>query len=154
VGKISGIQIENMKLDKNLNGLVLALKDEDKYIRKEAAFALGEVGNRDCTKYILESLNDESAPVRAVAVISIAKIGKSTNAEIKENILKLLNDKDWSVRCAALKSLEIITGDEYLDKITTALLDEDPHVQDMAFKILEKIKDRDNKVNTGPDPLN
>jgi HEAT repeat protein len=144
MGKISGIQIEHMKLDKNLKGLLVALQDEDELIRKEAARALGDVGNPDCVRYLTDALNDNSASVRAVAVISLGKIGDSNNHETKENILKLLNDDDWSVRCAALESLEKISGIEYLDKITAALLDEDPHVQDMAFNILESIKKRDD----------
>ncbi len=145
MGKISGIDMEYMKLDKNLKGLVLALQDEDEYVRKEAAQALGDVGTPDCIPYLNDAINDDSAGVRAVATLSLGKIAKENDENSQKNILELIDDKDWSVRCAALQSLQRISGDKYLDKITAALLDEDPHVQDVAFNILENLKKGDEK---------
>lgn len=140
MGKISGIDMEYMKLDKNLKGLVLALEDEDELVRKEAAHALGDVGTPDCIPYLNDVINDDSAGVRAVATLSLGKIANKNDENSQKKILELVNDKEWSVRCAALQSLHRISGDKYLDKISAALVDEDPHVQDVAFNILEKLK--------------
>lgn len=130
-----------MKLDHDLKSLVSILKEENPQMRKEAAKAIGQIGNQNCLKYLFNVLKDDSWGVRAVAVQSVGKIADKKDEKSRAKIISLLNDEDWAVRCAAIESLARISGPESIDLIAPAVMDKDPHVKETAFNILKNIED-------------
>ena len=141
----SSTQIDQMKLDKDLNGLVKVLQQSDEFLKKEAVRAMGQVGTTACIKYLEKALKDEYPSVRAVALQSIGTLGsqdENTIPEdrIKENIINLLHDKNWTVRYAAVESLSLLYGEESLEDITPFLLDENPHVKEAVFQAMDNFR--------------
>jgi len=84
--------------------------------------------------------------VRAVALQSIGALESrdesplQDEARIKDNIINLLYDENWTVRYAAVKSLSLLYGEESLEEITPFLMDEDPHVKEVVFQALESFR--------------
>ncbi|MCK9151719.1 HEAT repeat domain-containing protein [Methanobacterium alcaliphilum] len=142
---VSGSKIDHMRLDHDFKELVQTLKSKDEYARKEAARALGQIGTENCIKYLLNALEDDNWGVRAVAAQALGNLADYRQSEVKEKITKAIQDKNWSVRCTALEALAHIEGINSIDEVSKALLDKDPHVQKMAFKILEEFKKKDDK---------
>lgn len=138
---VLGFQIETMKLDNDLKSLVSILKEENPQMRKEAAKAIGQIGNQNCLKYLFSVLKDDSWGVRAVAVQSVGKIAEKKDKQSRAKIIDLLDDEDWAVRCAAIESLARISGPESIDLIAPAVMDTDPHVKETAFNVLKSIND-------------
>lgn len=130
-----------MKLDNDLKSLVSILKEENPQMRKEAAKAIGQIGNQNCLKYLFNVLKDDSWGVRAVAVQSVGKIADKKDEKSRAKVISLLNDEDWAVRCAAIESLARISGPESIELIAPAVMDKDPHVKETAFNILKNIED-------------
>ncbi len=143
---LTSARIEEMKLDKDLNGLVRVLQENDEFLKKEAVRAMGQVGTTACIKYLEKALRDEYGSVRAVALQSIGALGSrdgsllQDKARIKDNIINLLHDENWTVRYAAVESLSLLYGEESLEEITPFIMDEDPHVKEAAFQALESFK--------------
>ena len=55
--------------------LVLALKDEDKWVRYAAADALGNIGDQCCVDHLIGSLQDHDQDVRFVTAEALGKLG-------------------------------------------------------------------------------
>jgi HEAT repeat protein len=55
--------------------LVLALKDEDKWVRYVAADALGKIGDPCCVDPLIMTLNDHDQDVRFITAESLGKLG-------------------------------------------------------------------------------
>jgi HEAT repeat protein len=62
--------------------LVLALKDEDKWVRYAAADALGNIGDSHVVDHLIGLLNDGDQDVRFVSAEALGKLGdpKATGA--------------------------------------------------------------------------
>ena len=59
---------------KVIEGIIAALKDEDKYGRKGAVIALGEIGDERAVESLIATLKDEDGDVRQAAVEALEKI--------------------------------------------------------------------------------
>ncbi|MFX0163468.1 MAG: HEAT repeat domain-containing protein, partial [Candidatus Hodarchaeota archaeon] len=54
--------------------LIQALKEKDRYVRKEAAFALGEIADARAVEPLIQSLKDEDLGVQKEATDALEKI--------------------------------------------------------------------------------
>ncbi|GAI51574.1 unnamed protein product [marine sediment metagenome] len=59
--------IEKMKAEKDVEGLIEALKHKDKDVRWGAAAALGYIGDARALEPLTEALEDEDEDVREIA---------------------------------------------------------------------------------------
>jgi len=59
---------------KVIEGIIVALKDDDKYGRKGAVIALGEIGDERAVESLIATLKDENWQVRMVAANALEKI--------------------------------------------------------------------------------
>ncbi|MFQ6137084.1 MAG: HEAT repeat domain-containing protein [Candidatus Hydrothermarchaeales archaeon] len=66
VRRIIALQLRHSDPDV-LDPLLKALRDENAYVRRYAAFGLGRTGNIDAVRYLVEALEDESREVRSYA---------------------------------------------------------------------------------------
>ncbi|MBK9155968.1 MAG: HEAT repeat domain-containing protein [Chloracidobacterium sp.] len=89
------------------NVLLPLLDDKKPFVRREAAFALGEVGNWGATNRLRRSLNKDRDPeVRTAAAIAIGKIGDHSAIGDLLNILnKRPKEEDELLRRSAARSI-------------------------------------------------
>jgi HEAT repeat protein len=66
--------VEIMKANKDVEGLIEALKDEDSNVRWRVAYALGEIGDRRAVEPLIEALKDKDSDVRWQAAEALEKI--------------------------------------------------------------------------------
>lgn len=67
--------VEKMKKERDVKGLIKALKHKDRYIRSEAASALAEIGDARVVEPFINALKDESFPAKAIVAKNLIKIG-------------------------------------------------------------------------------
>lgn len=89
--------------------LLIALKNESSHVRRQAAVALGKLGNSDTVPELIQALADDDKYVCQSIADSLGRIG--SKAAIF-GLLKLLEDEDWAVRSSAINSLEKLGGEE------------------------------------------
>ncbi len=73
-----------------------ALADSNAEVRKSAARALGQLGDREALQAISPRLNDEEAEVRRAAVWAYGRLG--TSEEIRQDVAPLGDDENFDVR--------------------------------------------------------
>lgn len=88
---------------KVIEPLIIALKDGDKSVRSNAAYALGEIGDKMAVDALVSALKDESDSVRSSAVVALGIIGDERTVEYLIDVLK--GGGDWSVRADAAWAL-------------------------------------------------
>jgi hypothetical protein len=96
----------NIEHDKALDTLLSALKDEDAFIRSDAAQFLGTKTSPSVAPALVVALGDKNADVRKQAVSSLGKI---KSIEALESLTKLSNeDAASAVRLAAKNAIDKI----------------------------------------------
>ena len=86
-------------------GLAALLRDEDRVIRKDAAYALGILGGTPTTPALVGALQDPDAAVRGAAATSIGKVGA---AQEGKTLIPLLADESTEVRNRALQAIGVL----------------------------------------------
>src|SRR3954454_2009908 len=71
----AGVTAQKSPAEAAIDGLVAALKDTDPGVRRQAAAALGQAGNRRAVPGLIELLKDAMPEVRQRAVSALADIG-------------------------------------------------------------------------------
>ncbi len=127
--------VEKMKLEKDVEGLIKALKyDGDWKVRWIVASALEEIGGVRAVDALVRALKDED--VQEKATMALVKKGEAA----VELLIQALKDKDWEVRWRATSVLGRIRDERTVESLTQALNDKDGEVQKAAKEALENIK--------------
>ena len=66
--------MEKMQVNKDVEGLIRALKDKDRHVRSWAARALGEIGDKRAVGPLIKALRDKDSGVREYAAEALEKI--------------------------------------------------------------------------------
>ncbi|MGQ4647335.1 HEAT repeat domain-containing protein [Lyngbya aestuarii] len=98
--------------------LQAALKDSDSFVRRQAAVALGEIGNAQAVEALSAALKDSDSFVRREAAEALGEIG---NAQAVEALIAALNNSDSEVRSYAAEALGEIGNAETLKKLIYSL---------------------------------
>ncbi|MGC9517524.1 MAG: HEAT repeat domain-containing protein [Methanomicrobiales archaeon] len=138
--------IEKLKKEKNIDGLVKALKNEDFIIRKEAARALKYVGDENSVQPLIETLNYEDwqsgyiilDAVREYAAEALGRIG---DKKAVDPLINALNDRDAEVRWKSAWSLGRIGDKKAVKPLIKTLEDENSDVRKHAAAALGNIGD-------------
>lgn len=85
--------------------LAEALRDEDRDVRRSAAYALGILDGRGVVRELVAALQDPDAEVRGASATSIGKVG---TAEDGRALISLLADDSGSVRNRVLQALGVL----------------------------------------------
>lgn len=87
------------------SALAEALRDEDRDIRRSAAYAIGILDGRIVVRDLVAALQDLDPEVRGAAATSIGKVG---TAEDGKALVGLLADESGSVRNRALQAIGVL----------------------------------------------
>jgi HEAT repeat protein len=88
-----------------IRALANELRDDDKDIREEAAFALGILNGTEAMPALLATLKDPEASVRGAAATAVGKIG---TAEDGRALIPLLSDESTVVRNRVLGAIGVL----------------------------------------------
>jgi HEAT repeat protein len=90
--------------------LIKRLKDKDSDVRKNVAWALGEIGDARAVGALIEALRDKDSKVRRSVAEALGKIG---DARAVDSLIKTLKDDNNFVRESARKALVKILGVDF-----------------------------------------
>jgi len=115
--------------------LIATLRDPHVGARKQAAQALGEIGDPCVVTPLIAALRDPNMDVRWEATLALGKIG----APAVEPLIAVLQDDEVSVRYAAAMALGDIGDPRAVEPLITALRDEEGNVRWQTELSLGKI---------------
>ena len=81
-----------MGTEKDIEDLIEDLKDKDWNVRRKAAWAIGEIGDRRAAEPLIHALKDEDNGVRWRIIEALGRIGDSRAVE---PLTQALKDEDW-----------------------------------------------------------
>jgi len=168
--EMAALYLGEMQAADAVDALIYALQNDDEpYVMREAARALGEIGNKKSVKSLRYALKDNNSLTREGAAYALGKmkaieaqddlinalkngapnvkveaaraLGKIQAHESAEYLLNLLNDKNSSVRSSAAYALGMIKYTKAVDALIIALEDYDKDVKASAARALGKIGD-------------
>lgn len=87
--------------------LVKALQNNQYFVRRMSARALGEIGGADGVPALIKALQDDDRNVRVITVQALGKIGPDAREAIPA-LTRALQDKYYPVRWSATRALWII----------------------------------------------
>jgi len=137
-GKMVRPNIWELKAREDVEGLIRALKDSNPYVRKEAAEALGKIGDERAVEPLIEALKDSYLAVRWKAAEALSKIGERAAGPL----IEALKDSDEYVRMGAAGALGEIGDSRAVEPLIEALKDSNADVRSSAAIALGEIGDR------------
>jgi HEAT repeat protein len=131
-----GTDVKKLKDTRNVQGLILALKNKDPKVQYDAAEALGELGDNRAVEPLATALrNDELSGVRWKAAEALSKIG----APSVMALIGALQHGDEDVRWKAAVALGEIGDQRAIEPLMVLLCDEDRFVKSHAALALGRI---------------
>lgn len=118
--------------------LITALKDSSREVRREAAKALGKIGDARAVEPLIDALNDSHDWIRRNAVEALGKIG---DKRAVEPLIAALKDSNWDVRKETIEVLVKIGDARAVEPLIVALTDSPWQVQSYVAEALGKIGD-------------
>ena len=111
--------IKKMEKEKDVEGLIEALRHEDNYyVRIDAAKALGEIGDKRAVEPLIQALKDEKPEVRLAAVSALRLvIDAKEQQSINSSRETLLNYFGSQIRTHAINILTISIGEVALFQV-------------------------------------
>ncbi|HCV24378.1 MAG TPA: hypothetical protein DGN59_13045, partial [Candidatus Latescibacteria bacterium] len=98
-----------------------ALQDENVWVRRNAAEALGILSDANSTGELATALKDEDWRVRLNAAGALARIGPEANSSTRD-VSPLLDDENRYVRANAIQALERFASPEATDALLHHLM--------------------------------
>jgi HEAT repeat protein len=126
---LSSANVQKMKDDRNVRGLVIALKHRDPAVAYEAVEALGEIGDPAAAGPLMEALSgDKYSGIRWKAAEALIQIGD----EAVPYLIGALENPDEDVRWKAAIALGEIGDERAVGPLIRLLGDEDRFVRSRA----------------------
>lgn len=121
---------------KSVDVLIKLLEDESHPIRFAAAEKLAEFGDISIDR-LLEMLDEKKGPVKRYIIFALKKIG---DPKVTDHFIKALEDEDWGVKLAALRSLGDLKDERAIEPIKKARRKGDKEFKKAANQALKKIQ--------------
>ena len=132
------MNIDEMKAKRDFEGLFEALNNKrNVYIRRDAAKALGEIGDPTAMDPLIAALKDSKKDVRDAAAEALGKMGGHPRAV--ESFAESLKNGNSIAREEAASALGKIGHESAVDPLVGALKDESFFVRQSAAASLGKI---------------
>ncbi len=137
--------VEKLKAKGNIKGLIKALDyQKDLDVRKAAAKALGQLGNKQAREALVSVLNDSERLVRIAAISALGQTGNWREIE------PLIKDSDEGVRLTVAETLGQIGDGQAIKSLMSALKDDKSwRVREAAAQSLENLGWQPEKNETG-----
>jgi HEAT repeat protein len=116
--------------------LIEAVENQSRYVRQQAALALGDFNDPRVVKPLTVALKDSSIEVREAATKSLRKI---QNPDAAEPLFEALHDKDEDVRAEAAHVLGMYKDPQVINKIIRSLDNQNHWVRTGAARALEQL---------------
>lgn len=130
--------IEHMKAERDIDGLIRALKDSDDLFSYRASTVLGEFGDDRAVEPLTEMLHHHAVPdCRHAAAESLAAIG---NPRAIEPLVSALDDSNYNVRFGVARDLGKF-GSAAVEPLLTALTHPNANMRIGAARALAAIGD-------------
>lgn len=117
----SKTSVPELERKKDIDGLILALKDNDRKLRQHAAYALGNLPDKRAVEPLIYLLEDNHKNVRRNAAISL---GKLNDTRAVEPLIHLINDSDNKTRKNAVIALGKLGDKSAIPALNKAFYDE------------------------------
>jgi HEAT repeat protein len=116
--------------------LVSDLGSIDSAVRRAAAEALGDLGDRHTVEPVIAALQDENAEVRQAAAEALGDLG---DRRAVEPLIAVLQDENAEVRQAAAEALGRLDDPRAVKPLIAVLKDENAEVRQVAARALGEI---------------
>jgi len=137
--------IKKLVKGRNVDGLITALKDPDRDVRREAAQALGDLKDTRGIHPLIDALADTESSVRSKVAYALGDLGDTIAVE---SLIKALGDSSSDVRWIAASALGRIGSKRATEPLYEALADSDRLVRITVVEALEKIKTKKSQANS------
>jgi HEAT repeat protein len=129
--------VERMVAHQDARGLIRALDyDRDAEVRRQAAEALGLLGDEQALAPLVFCLNDEDLDVRKAAARALGQIG---DPRAVDALTALVGQEPEDLAAVAVEALGDIGDAEATPTLIAALVDEDPTLREVSSQALAKI---------------
>lgn len=151
---LANSDIENLKKNRDIEGLVKLLTYEDLSVREAAVLALGEVGDISCAVPLTERFQDPCLDIRVAACNALIKMG----SQVVEIIIDVLKDENWIVREGAVQALDKLRDPRAIQPLIEALKttnrrrisDALRSIGPASFEpLIEALKNEDSRIRMG-----
>ncbi|MDH7593454.1 MAG: HEAT repeat domain-containing protein [Methanomicrobiales archaeon] len=120
--------LQRMEHDRDLHGLITALRDSDAEIRYQAASALGRLRDQGTADALKAAMYDRDPGVRWISAHALGGMGRHAVS----TLLEAMKDADPEVRWRAILALAEAGGADAIDELIECLNDEDTYVRERA----------------------
>ena len=139
MGSSKSPDIQKLKQKKNVRVLIKALRyKKSEFIRVDAAYALGEIGDQKAVPSLIERLQDDSKFVRRAAISALGHLG-DPSAVVP--LIPMLEDRDVKIRNVTALALGEIRDEQAVDALMSKLEDDANQVSMAAERALIDIAD-------------
>lgn len=121
-------------------GLCALLVNEKEALREMGARGLGNIGDEESLRYLIEASADQSPAVRKAVYKSMARLGIPNAVD---EVVKGLRDPDDDVKLSVMKGLGGWTGEQIKSALTAALNDRNIWVRYHAVVLLGELGECD-----------
>jgi len=119
--------------------IVVALSDDDEYVRQAAAEMLGEVPDAALVRPLKKALYSPSVETRVLAVKTLSRIGDRT--ALPWLIRSSMYDANKDVRNAAFRSVKGFRDEDIFYPYARALFSRNPRISIVAAQVLAELGD-------------
>jgi len=119
--------------------LVELLKSVDTYSRTNATELLCTFKPEACIPELVSIFNHGSPETKRCIIKVVSQISSRTSTRL---VMSALNDQNWQVRLAAVRSLSILKAAESVDLLIDKLVEKDSQMRMLVLEALEAIGDR------------
>lgn len=107
----AAVALADLAATEALPSLLVAVEDDDAYVRQMAISSLGEIGDRRATQRLERALRDARPEVRYQAVIAYCRVAKDDPAAVASTLVRALDDVDPAIRYIAMRVAEEFQSD-------------------------------------------
>jgi HEAT repeat protein len=123
----------NLSREKDVDELIIDLRNKKPDVRAKAAEALGNIGRKYAVESLMDALKDEDASCRAAAAQALGRI---EDVRAVNPLINVFKDRDSKVRVQAISALGRIADPKTIDPLVACLDDNDQDVQEAAQRAL------------------
>ncbi|MGA3122686.1 MAG: HEAT repeat domain-containing protein [Polyangiaceae bacterium] len=102
----AAVGLADVRADEALPTLLVAVEDDDAFVRQMALSALGEIADPRATQRLDRALSDPRPEVRYQAVIAFARVAKDDPPAVASALAAALDDPDEAIRYIAMRVAE------------------------------------------------